>query len=62
MSTVQEIESAASRLTSAEQRQLRDWLDNLLEDQLEFTPEFAAKIAQSEREMAAGLRPRTRQP
>ncbi len=33
-----------------------------LRDRLEFTPEFEEAIRQSEREMAAGTRPRVRQP
>ncbi len=62
MSTVQEIETALRRLTPAEMRAVRDWLDEMLEDERAFTPEFTAKIAQSEREMAEGRRTRTRQP
>ena len=62
MSTVQEIESAIRRLSADEMREVRDLLENLLEDQLALTPEFESKIARSEREMAAGLKPRTRQP
>jgi hypothetical protein len=62
MSTVQEIESALRQLRPDEMRAVRDWIDEILEDQLEFTPEFAAKIARSEQEMAQGLKPRTRQP
>ena len=60
MSTVQEIESAISRLSPDEIRQVREWLDQQLEDQLEMTPEFQARIERSEREMTAGLRPRIR--
>lgn len=60
MSTVQEIESAISRLSPDEMRQVREWLDQQLEDQLEMSPAFQARIERSEREMAAGLRPRTR--
>jgi hypothetical protein len=60
MSTVQEIESALSRLSPDEMRQVREWLDQQLEDQLELTPEFKAAIENSEREMAQGSRPRVR--
>ena len=62
MSTVQEIETALRRLPPTELRAVRDWLDEVIEDQLEFTPEFAAKLARSEREMNEGCQPRTRQP
>ena len=61
MSTVQEIESALSRLSPDEMRQVREWLDQQLEDQLEPTPEFKAAIESSEREEfapRAGYEPR----
>lgn len=60
MSTVQEIESAISRLSPDEMRQVRDWLENQMEDQLEMTAGFKASIEHSEREMAEGRRPRVR--
>ena len=60
MSSVQEIEAAIKQLSREEMRQVRDWLENVLEDQLEFTDEFKAKIEQSEREMAAGIRARVK--
>jgi hypothetical protein len=60
MSTVQEIESAISRLSPEEMRLVRDWLEDQIEDRLEMTPEFTGRIENSEREMAEGKRPRTR--
>jgi len=62
MSRVERIEAELKDLSVAELQQIRDWLDNFVEDSLEFTPEFEAAISQSEREMAAGRRPRIRQP
>lgn len=62
MSNVAQLESELGKISQAELRQVRDWLDDLIEDDLEFTPEFESAIQQSEREMAKGLRPRTRQP
>ena len=62
MSKVAQIETELEKLSQAELREVRDWLDDLIEDDLEFTPEFESAIQQSEREMAKGLRPRTRQP
>lgn len=62
MSTVQEIESAITQLPPTEMRHVHEWLENLLEDQREWTDEFKAQVEQSEREMALGLRPRVRQP
>ena len=61
MSTVQEIESAISRLSPEEMRLVRDWLENQLEDRLQMTEEFKGRIKSSEREMAEGQRPRTRE-
>lgn len=58
MSTVQEIEAAIKQLSPEEMRQVRDWIENMLEDQLEFTEDFRAKIERSERDMAEGKRPR----
>jgi hypothetical protein len=43
-------------------KRVRDWLDDFVEDRLEFREDFEATIQESEREMAAGLRPRVRKP
>ena len=60
MSSVQEIESAILQLPPEQMRQVHEWLENLLEDQLEMTDEFKAGIERSERELAQGLKPRVR--
>ena len=57
MSKVNQIELELEKLSQAELRQVRDLLDDLIEDDLEFTTEFEASIQQSEREMSQGLRP-----
>lgn len=62
MNTVQEIEVAITHLSLAEMRQVHEWLEDALEDQLAFTGEFQARIERSEKEMAAGLKPRVRLP
>ena len=62
MSKVEQIEAELQTLSPAELKRVRDWLDNFVEDRLGFTPEFEAAIHESEREMAAGLRPRVRKP
>lgn len=49
-------------LSQSELRQVRDWLDDLIEDELEFTDEFEAKIRTSERDLATGQPSRTRRP
>ncbi len=62
MNKVEEIQSELRKLSAAELRLVRDWLDDFVEDQLEFTPEFEAAIQQSEAEMKSGARPRVRRP
>ncbi|HEX5223017.1 MAG TPA: hypothetical protein VFZ59_25895 [Verrucomicrobiae bacterium] len=54
MSTVQEIEAAIPRLSRAEVEELRAWIDDFLEDQLELKDEVKAKLDQSRSEIAAG--------
>jgi hypothetical protein len=62
MSKVEQVESELRKLSATELRQVRDWLDDFVEDQMEFTPEFEASIRQSESEMKSGARPRVRRP
>lgn len=62
MSKVEQIETELQKLSPAELRQVREWLDDWFEDKLQFTAEFEADIQESEREMNAGLRPRVRKP
>jgi hypothetical protein len=57
-----EIEKAVVALPPDERARLRRLLDDLLEDELEFTPEFESAIRQSEEEKSKGQRSRTRQP
>ena len=54
MQTLEKIEDAVKQLSKAEQEALRDWLDNMLEDELEFTDEFKAKIERAKRDIAEG--------
>lgn len=49
-----EIIKELPKLTKAEQEQLRDFLDNLLEDQLELQDEFKAEIEAGKRDIAEG--------
>ena len=56
------MEAELSRLSQAELRQTRDWLDNLIEDEMEFTPEFEHSIQQAERDLAEGRNARVREP
>lgn len=54
MSTVQEIETAIERLPRDQMRELRIWLDEKLEDELEFTDEFKASIERGKLDLAEG--------
>ena len=61
MSTLAEVESTVLKFTREEQEQLRDWLENLIEDRLEMTDEFKAEIEAGKADIAAG-RVRVRRP
>lgn len=56
------MESELRKLSHAELRQIREWLDDIIEDELEFTPEFEHSIQQAERDMAGGNAARVREP
>jgi hypothetical protein len=43
-------------------RQIREWLDDMIEDELQFTPEFERSVEQAERDMADGKSARVREP
>jgi hypothetical protein len=62
MSKIEQMEAELRKLSQAELRQIREWLDDIIEDELEFTPEFEHAIQQSEREMADGRSSRVREP
>ncbi len=54
MSTVQEFEQAAERLSRADLIHLRAWLDDKIEDDLVVRDEVVDAIAQARSEIAAG--------
>jgi hypothetical protein len=62
MSSVEEIESALAKLTLDEKQAIRDWLDDLIEDQLEVNDEFKAKVQRAKQEIADGVYSRERTP
>ena len=62
MSSVKEIESALTLLPLEDLQAVRDWLDDLIEEQLEVSDEFKAKILRAKREIADGVYSRTRKP
>jgi hypothetical protein len=61
MPTLEQIEQQVKQLTRAEQEALRDWLENVLEDELDMTDEFKAKIERGEQDLREG-RVRIRKP
>jgi hypothetical protein len=61
MSSVQEIEAVIPKLSRAEVEEVRAWIDDFLEDQLELADDVKAKLDQSRREIAEGSYT-TRQP
>jgi hypothetical protein len=48
MVTLEQVEDQVKQLSKAQQEELLDWLGNRLEDQMEFTDEFKAKIEQDQ--------------
>ena len=62
MRTVEQIQSDIRQLPPEELRKIRNFLDDLVEDELEFTDEFEAQIRASEAEMKQAIRPRVRKP
>ena len=62
MSTVKEIESALAKLSIQDLEAVRDWLDDFIEDQLEVSDEFKAKIQRAQTEIAQGIYSRVRAP
>jgi hypothetical protein len=62
VSKVEQVESELRKLSQAELRQIREWLDDVIEDELEFTPEFESSIQQAERDRVDGKAARVREP
>jgi hypothetical protein len=61
MRTLEQLESDVRMLPPDKQEELRVWLENLLEDNLELTDEFKAKIERGEQDLRGG-RSRVRKP
>jgi hypothetical protein len=62
VSKVEQMEAELRKLSQAELRQIREWLDAVIEDNLEFTPEFEESIRRAERDMSEGKSARVREP
>ncbi len=54
MSTVQEIESAIETLDREKLQELIEWIENYVEDQMEFTDEFRASLERARQDIAEG--------
>ena len=52
-SDLQEIEQAIRTLPRRQIEQIRDWIENFLEDQFELTDEFKASIERGKADIAA---------
>jgi len=61
MKALEQVEADVRQLSPQQQEELRDWLENLLEDRLEMTDEFKAEIEAGKRDIAEG-RVRIRRP
>lgn len=53
-SDLQEIERVIQTLPRVEVERLREWIEHFLEDQLEVTAEFAARIDRGKKDLAEG--------
>jgi hypothetical protein len=60
--SVKQIESALTKLSLEEQQVLRDFLDDVIEDQLQLDSGFQEKIKRAKKEIAEGVYSRVRQP
>jgi hypothetical protein len=56
------MENELRKLSQEELRQIRGWLDDMIEDELEFTPEFEHSIQEAERDILDGKSARVREP
>jgi hypothetical protein len=56
------MEAQLRHLSQAELRRIREWLDDVIEDDLKFTSEFETAIRQAELDMAGGTSARVREP
>jgi len=54
MKTLEEVEADIRALPLHKQEELRDWLENLLEDRMELKEDFKAEIEAGKKEIAAG--------
>jgi hypothetical protein len=60
--SVKQIESELEKLPLEDLQAVREWLEDFIEDQLEVSDEFKAKIQRAEQEIAEGVFARVRKP
>jgi hypothetical protein len=56
------MEAELRKLSQAELRRNRERLDEMIEDELEFTSDFERSVQEAEQDMAAGKSARVREP
>ena len=56
------MEAELRKLSQAELRQIREWLDDLIENDLQFTPDFERSIQRAEHDRDEGKNARVREP
>jgi hypothetical protein len=54
VSKVEQMATELRKLSQTELRQIREWLDDVIEDDREFTPEFEESIRRAKRDLAEG--------
>ena len=54
VNTIQEIESALTRLSPSDLVSIRDFLDDLIEDELELSDKFKEKVDRAEEQISRG--------
>jgi hypothetical protein len=54
MPTLEQIENDVAQLSKSDQRSLLDWLEDVVEDEREFTDAFKAKIEAAKQDIRAG--------
>lgn len=62
VSSIKEIESALTRLSIEDLQAVREWLEDFIEEQLEVSDEFKAKVQRAKQEIAGGVYSRVRKP
>lgn len=54
MPTLEQVENDAAQLSKSDQRSLLDWLEDVVEDEREFTDAFKAKIEAAKQDLKEG--------